>query len=109
MSKNKGEEHAAAASNRDDFLNGKDAEYRARYECIRLERPPLFADVLCDVQQPSLYTYVIQREGSKEILGWGQVRSLKQAKEQVEAAFRELKHEHPHASHSSYGSPECTS
>jgi hypothetical protein len=86
--------------------------FNPRYKTVRVERKPFFADILCDRLEPNLFTYVVQKEGSTEILGWGQVRSLKDARHEAELAFRQLATHHGRAegdSRSQFQSPECTS
>ena len=59
-----------------------------RYSRIRYGR--YYADFCRDSQvAPEIYHYVIQREGSNEIISWDQRRSLKDA---MEAAQKELQY-----------------
>jgi hypothetical protein len=54
---------------------------------VRIRKQPFFADILPDARgEANLYHYVIQREGSNEILRWSQAKSEK-------AAIQVVKHE----------------
>ena len=65
-----------------------DAPDVIRYE--RLRRGDYYADFRCDKRlSPRVYHYIIQRDGSSEILAWSQYRSLDAA---VRAAEKQLQH-----------------
>jgi hypothetical protein len=55
---------------------------------MRIRKQRFFADILYDGRtQPPVYHYIVQREGSNEILHWSQESSEERA---VEAARQEL-------------------
>ncbi len=63
---------------------------------MRLRKPPFFADILYDGRtQPAVYHYLVQREGSNEILHWHQEsteeRAVKAAKKELQRLAREHK------------------
>jgi len=58
---------------------------------LRLECPPYFTDVISDLRsQPPIYHWLVHREGSPQILQWGQEHTLKKAKSAATAFIRDL-------------------
>ncbi len=57
---------------------------------IRVVAPPYFADVVVDRRtHPPTYHWIAQREGSPDIVYWGQAESLDEAKEAAQASIDE--------------------
>jgi hypothetical protein len=64
-----------------------DGTHILRYK--RLREGPYFADFRRDQRLcPEVYHCIVQREGSSEVLGWSQYRTLEEA---IEGAKQELK------------------
>lgn len=63
---------------------------------MRIRKQGFFADILYDGRsQPAVYHYIVQREGSKEILHWNQEsseeRAIKAARKELQRLAREHK------------------
>ena len=58
---------------------------------LRLACPPFFADVISDVHsQSTVHHWPVHREGSSEILHWGQESTLEAAKSAATAFIEDL-------------------
>lgn len=70
---------------------------------IRIRTNNVFADVLPDRAPGSdLYHYIVQRDGSQKVLGWGQVPGLHQAKAEAEFLISQYA-ESIHAASAAFG------
>jgi hypothetical protein len=63
---------------------------------MRIRKQRFFADILYDGRtQPGVYHYIVQREGSNEILHWNQEiteeRAVKAARKELQRLAREYK------------------
>jgi hypothetical protein len=58
---------------------------------IRLRLNGFFADILCDRRsRPEIWHWIVQREGSPEILNWGHESSQQKAEEEARAYLETL-------------------
>ncbi len=69
----------------------KETAAKSQRSNIRLVRSPFFADVVCDTHShPSVHHWIVQREGSPDIVQWGQEASLEEAESAAAAYLDEL-------------------
>ena len=65
------------------------ADVASRFPTARLQKYGYIADIIVSNQQDygTIYHYVVQPEGSNEIVFWGQELSFKRALDSVESFF----------------------